>query len=317
VIKRWGRSCLAERRTPLSWPALWATIIWGFSFIATKIALKELSPFTLTAVRFGIGGLLLLLVQVHQNRNFFKAFSGKDWLHVLLLAVVGVAGHSLLQSYGLLYTTAIDTGWIIAVYPIFITIGGRLFLGEIITRRKVAGIALGFLGVFLIISKGKCSFSLFQSASTFGDLLILGSAFTWTAFTVGGRGFLSKYSSLSAMTPIMIVGFLITLPFSGGIGGWTVLFHLSLSAWASVLFLGILCSGLAFLFWYSALEKVESSMIGVYLYLEPFVTLIAAFLFLDESVEWITLFGGGLTLLGVYLTTRTFTKKTEESKQKK
>jgi len=57
-------------------------------------------------------------------------------------------------------------------------------------------------------------------------------------------------------------------------------------------------------------------MIGVYLYLEPFVTLIAAFLFLDESVEWITLFGGGLTLLGVYLTTRTFTKKTEESKPK-
>ncbi len=317
MIKRGEEIYCVKREKPLSWPALWATIIWGFSFIATKIALKELSPFTLTAVRFGIGGLLLLLVQVHRNREFFKAFSGKDWLHVLLLAVVGVTGHTLLQSYGLLYTTAIDTGWIIAVYPIFITIGGRLFLGEIITRRKVAGIALGFLGVFFIISKGKCSFSLFQSASTFGDLLILGSAFTWTAFTVGGRGFLSKYSSLSAMTPIMIVGFLITLPFSGGIEGWTVLFHLSVSAWASVLFLGVFCSGLAFLFWYSALEKVESSMIGVYLYLEPFVTLIAAFLFLDEGIEWITLFGGGLTLLGVYLTTRTFTKKTEESKQEK
>jgi drug/metabolite transporter (DMT)-like permease len=301
----------------LSWPALWAVIIWGFSFIATKIALKGLSPFTLTTLRFGIGGLLLLLVQLTRNRDFFKAFSGKDWFHILLLAVVGVAGHTLLQSYGLLHTTAIDTGWIIAVYPIFITIGGRLFLGEVITGRKVAGIALGFLGVFLVISKGKCSFSLFQSASTFGDLLILGSAFTWTAFTVGGRGFLSRYSSLAAMTPIMIFGFLITLPFSDGIGGWTILFHLSLSAWASVLFLGIFCSGLAFLFWYSALEKDESSMIGVYLYVEPFVTLIAAFLFLDESVEWITLFGGGLTLLGVYLTTRTFTKKTDESQQKK
>jgi drug/metabolite transporter (DMT)-like permease len=301
----------------LSWPALWATIIWGFSFIATKIALKELSPFTLTALRFGIGGLLLLLAQLHRNRDFFKAFSGKDWFHILLLASVGVAGHTLLQSYGLLYTTAIDTGWIIAVYPIFITIGGRLFLGEVITGRKVAGIALGFLGVFLVISKGKFTFSLFQSASTFGDLLILGSAFTWTAFTVGGRGFLSRYSSLAAMTPIMIVGFLITLPFSDGIGGWTILFHLSVSAWASVLFLGIFCSGLAFLFWYSALEKDESSMIGVYLYLEPFVTLMAAFLFLDEGVEWITLFGGGLTLLGVYLTTRTFGKKTEESQPKK
>jgi drug/metabolite transporter (DMT)-like permease len=301
----------------MSWPALWAAIIWGFSFIATKIALRELSPFTLTALRFGIGGLLLFLVQFRRNRDFFKAFSGRDWFHILLLAVVGVAGHTLLQSYGLLYTTAIDTGWIIAVYPIFITIGGRLFLGEVITGRKVAGIALGFLGVFLVISKGRCSFSLFQSASTLGDLLILGSAFTWTAFTVGGRGFLSKHSSLAAMTPIMIFGFLITLPFSDGIGGWTVLFHLSVSAWASVLFLGIFCSGLAFLFWFSALEKVESSMIGVYLYLEPFVTLIAAFLFLGEGVEWITLLGGGLTLLGVYLTTWTFSKKSDEVEQKK
>jgi len=163
-------------------------------------------PFTLTAVRFGIGGLLLLLVQVHQNRNFFKAFSGKDWLHVFLLAVVGVAGHTLLQSYGLLYTTAIDTGWIIAVYPIFITIGAGCFWGRFITRRKVAGIALGFLGVFLIVSKGKCSFSLFESASTFGDLLI------WAAHSRGRRlpwrkRIPLKYSSLAAMTPIMIVGF--------------------------------------------------------------------------------------------------------------
>jgi drug/metabolite transporter (DMT)-like permease len=297
---------------PLSWPALWATIIWGFSFIATKIALEELSPFTLTAVRFGIGGVLLLLVQVHRNREFFKAFSRKDWLHVFLLAVVGVAGHTLLQSYGLLYTTAIDTGWIIAVYPLFITLGGRLFLGEPVTARKIAGIALGFLGVSLVISKGVWFFSLFQSASAFGDLLILGSAFTWTAFTLGGRGFLSKYSSLASITPIMIVGCLLTLPFSGGIGEWTVLFRLSVAAWASVLFLGIFCSGLAFLFWYSALEKVDSSTIGVYLYLEPFVTLVAAFLFLNEGVEWITLFGGGLTLLGVYLATRTFSKKTSE-----
>jgi drug/metabolite transporter (DMT)-like permease len=300
----------------LSWPALWATIIWGFSFIATKIALEEISPFALTTLRFAIGGLCLLVAQYRRDRDFFKVFSGKEWLHILLLAVVGVAGHTLLQSYGLLYTSAIDTGWIIAVYPIFITIGGRLFLGELITARKIAGIALGFLGVALIISKGVWSFSLFQSASAFGDLLILSSAFTWTAFTLGGRGFLSKYSSLASITPIMIVGCLLTLPFSGGIGEWTVLFHLSIAAWASVLFLGIFCSGLAFLFWYSALEKVDSSTIGVYLYLEPFVTLIAAFLFLNEGVEWITLFGGGLTLLGVYLTTRTFTKKTEESKPK-
>ena len=295
----------------MSWPALWATIFWGGSFIATKVALKELSPFTLLILRFGIGGLLLLLAQLYRDRNFFKAFSGKDWLHIILLAIVGVSGHTLLQAYGLLYTTAIDTSWIVAGYPIFITIAGRLFLGEIITVRKIAGIMLGFVGVSLVISKGECSFSLLRSASTLGDLLILASAFTWTAFTVGGRGFLSRFSPLASITPIMVVGFLTALPFSGGTEGWNILFHLSFSAWASVLFLGVFCSGLAFLFWYSALEKRESSMIGVYLYLEPFVTVVGAYLFLGETIEWVTATGGIVTLLGVYLTTRTFSKRME------
>jgi drug/metabolite transporter (DMT)-like permease len=77
-----------------------------------------------------------------------------------------------------------------------------------------------------------------------------------------------------------------------------------LAAWVSVLFLGIFCSGLAYLFWYAALEKKDSSIVGVYLYLEPFVTLIGAYFFLNEEIRWMTLAGGGLILLGVYLATR-------------
>jgi drug/metabolite transporter (DMT)-like permease len=72
----------------------------------------------------------------------------------------------------------------------------------------------------------------------------------------------------------------------------------------SILFLGIFCSGLAYLFWYSALEKKDSSLVGMYLYLEPLVTLIAAYFLLGEEIQWITLIGGGMILLGVYLATR-------------
>ena len=242
--------------------ALWANIFWGLSFIATKVALREVDPFTLLTTRFGIGAFLLLLVQFHKDKGFLKIFSYRDWIYIFLLAIVGVAGHILLQAYGLLYTTAINTGWIVAIYPIFITIAARLFLEEEITIRKIVGIILGFSGIFLIISKGVF------------------------------------------ITPIMMAGFLTVIPFSGVKGGWQILFHLSLNSWASILFLGIFCSGLAYLFWYSALEKRDSSVVGMYLYLEPFVTLIGAYLFLGEEIRWITLVGGGMTLLGVYLATR-------------
>ena len=288
----------------LSWLALWAVIFWGFSFIATKVALREVHPFTLLTLRYGIGGFLLLLFQLQKDKRFLKAFSAKDWLFIFLLAIVGISGHTLLQAYGLLYTTAINTGWIVAVMPIFITISARLFLREPITARKMVGILIGFSGVSLVISKGTFSLSSLRSGSTFGDLLVLISALTWTAFTVGGRGFLSRFSALAAITPIIIVGCLITFPFTWMIWEWNTLLHLSLSAWMGILFLGVLCSGLAYLFWYSALEKKDSGIVGMYLYLEPFVTLVGAYFLLGEEVRWITLMGGGMILLGVYLATR-------------
>jgi len=293
----------------LSWPALWAIIFWGFSFIATKVALREVHPFHLLALRFGMGAFLLVLIQFRKERGFLRTFSLKDWLSVIFLATVGIAGHNLLQAYGLLYTSAMNTGWIIAVQPIFIALSARLFLGEKMTWRKVTGIIFGFLGISLIISRGVFSLSMFRIPATCGDLLVLCSALTWAAFTVGGRNFLSRHSPLAAIAPIMLVGCLMTFLFSCFIGEWSFVLRLSLSAWMAVLFLGVFCSGLAYFFWYSALEKKDSSLIGMYLYLEPFVTLIGAFFFLDERIMWMTLLGGRRTLLKKYLATWKTSKK--------
>ena len=298
------RGCFFEREKILSWPALWAIIFWGLSFIATKVALKEVHPLTLLTLRFGMGGVLLLLFQIQKDSRFLKKFNSKDWLSIIFLALIGVSAHTLLQAYGLLYTTAIHTGWLIAIMPICIAIAARFYLREPITLKKLGGILLGFTGIFLIISKGVFSFSVFGLASTFGDFLILISALTWTAFTVGGRGFLLRFPSLAAITPIIILGSFITFPFTLLKWEWNHLFELSLAAWMSLLFLGIFCSGLAYLFWYSALGKKDSSIVGTYLYLEPLITLIAAYFLLNEEIQWMTLMGGGMILFGVYLASR-------------
>ncbi len=291
-------------RIGLSWGALLAIIFWGISFIATKVALKEVHPFMLLPLRYAIGALLLFFFQYHQDKTFLKQFAYKDWIHIVILAAVGVSGLGLLQAYGLIYTSAINTGWIIAINPILITVAARFFLDEAITARKIAGILLGFFGLFLIITRGVFSLSLFGFASTFGDLLVFASAVAWTAFTVGGKGFLSRFNPLSSVTAIMVSGFLLILPLGILKGGWGNLFHLSLLTWMGVLFLGIFCSGLGYLFWYSALEKKDSGSVGMYLYLEPLVTLVGASLFLGEPIYWTTVVGGAMTLAGVYLATR-------------
>jgi drug/metabolite transporter (DMT)-like permease len=288
----------------MSYQALAAVIFWGFSFIATKVALREVHPFTLLTLRYAIGALLLLLVQLGRERGFLKRFSRKDWFYIFILAAVGVSGLGLLQAYGLLYTTAINTGWIIAINPILITLFARFFLGEAITVRKTLGIFLGFCGVFLIISRGSFSLSVFRFASTYGDLLVFASALAWSGFTIGGKGFISRFPPLATVTTVMLAGCLLVLPLSLIEGEWNNLFKISFNAWMGIFFLGVFCSGLGYLFWYSALEKRDSGVIGIYLYLEPFATLVGAYFLLDEKVLWTTMLGGGMTLVGVYLATR-------------
>jgi drug/metabolite transporter (DMT)-like permease len=145
---------------------------------------------------------------------------------------------------------------------------------------------------------------MFRLPSTLGDLLVLSSAVTWTVFTVEGRKFLSRFPPLMVITPVMGAGCLETLPFSLFEGDWSHLGNLSVTAWGSLLFLGIFCSGLAYLLWYAALRKKDSSTVGMYLYLEPLATLVGALLLLGEEIKVITLVGGSMTLLGVYLATR-------------
>lgn len=296
-------------RVILSWRAFLAVLFWGFSFIGTKIVLREIHPFTLLPIRYGLGSLFLLSIQLSQNRSFFRKFSSRDWISIFILSSVGVSGLGLLQAFGLLYTTAIHTGWIIAINPLLITLSARFFLGEAFTMRKMIGVLSGFVGVFLIITKGVFSFSFFRFTSTYGDFLVLLSALAWTAFTVGGKGFLSRYAPMPTITAIMLSGWIVLLPLGVLKGEWERLFYLSLPAWGGIFFLGLCCSGLGYLFWYSALEKRDSTTVGVYLYFEPLATLIGAYFLLGEEIRWVTLLGGAMILFGVFIATQNSRKK--------
>jgi drug/metabolite transporter (DMT)-like permease len=86
--------------------------------------------------------------------------------------------------------------------------------------------------------------------------------------------------------------------------GWSDYARLSLAGWGALLFLGIAASGLGYLFWYGAIERVETSRVAALLYLEPLVTLAAAVVLLGEPVGVATAVGG-LTLMGGVLLVQT------------
>jgi drug/metabolite transporter (DMT)-like permease len=89
------------------------------------------------------------------------------------------------------------------------------------------------------------------------------------------------------------------IPFFISGAGWKEYQHLSSSALTAIIFLGVGCSGLGYLFWYAALERLEASQVAAFLYIEPMITLLAAVALLGEPVAPTTIVGGIMVLLGV------------------
>lgn len=286
--------------------ALLAICFWGASFVATKAVLREVSPITLIVLRFGLGVLVLALVV--WRGNTFAFIRGRQLLYLCLLALIGIFVHQLLQANALLYTTAINTGWLIALTPIFITALARVWLRERFSGGKIGGTILAFGGALLVISQGRLSLSLFALPSTFGDLLIFISAITWALFSVGSKEMFKRYPARLVVAYVEIIGWLFLLPLFVQNASWREVGELTLPGWGSIGFLGILCSGVAYILWYDALEAREASQIGAFLYIEPLVTLATAHLLLHEEISAITIIGGLLILTGVYLVNRPSSK---------
>ena len=282
--------------------ALFAVIVWGASFVATKVALQYVVPTALVWLRFGMGVLILGLA-VFLNKQFSLP-RGRDWGYFALLGFLGITFHQWLQSTGLQTAQATTTAWIITSTPIFIALLGILVLRERLTWYQATGIVLASLGVLLIVSRGDLSSLAKGQFGTPGDFLVLISAPNWAVFSTLSRPGLKKHSATLMMFYVMSFGWLFT----------TILFVLSpevqqisnipLDGWIAITFLGIFCSGIAYIFWYDALKVLPVAQTGAFLYLEPIITVIVAAVVIRETILLATLVGGIIILVGVWLVNR-------------
>ncbi|MHB0970447.1 MAG: DMT family transporter [Thermoanaerobaculia bacterium] len=282
--------------------AFLAIIFWGISFVATKAALAEVSPITVIFTRFAIGVVVLYLILAFRRAPLAPPRDAVPML--LVMGFIGVFVHQLLQSYALTMTSAVNTGWLIGISPIWSALFAAAFLRERFGVIKVAGLVVGFLGALIVITRGELSGAVLQLPSTRGDLMIVLSTLNWSIYTVLGHRTIRAIGPTRATAGGMLFGTLLLAPFFLVSEKWHEWGRLSSVGWISILFLGIACSALGYLFWYGALEKIEASRVAAFLYLEPLVTLAAAVALLREPVTTPTIAGGLVVLAGVLLVQR-------------
>ncbi len=282
--------------------ALFAVVVWGGSFVATKVALVHAAPVTVVWLRFGIGVLLLGIAVTLRGQWRLPGY--RDLGYFALLGFIGITFHQWLQSTGLVTAQATTTAWIVATSPVFTAALGWLVLREKLSWWQALGVLLALMGVLVVVSRGNLQTILAGKIGTVGDFLVLISAVNWAVFSVLSRRGLRQFSATLMMFYVMLFGWLFTSVLFLAGPGLSALASIQAETWLNIGFLGIFASGLAYIAWYDALQALPVAQAGAFINLEPFVTTLVAALVLGEAFGLAALLGGATILLGVYLVNR-------------
>lgn len=284
--------------------ALLTILIWGTTFISTKVVLIDFTPVEILFFRFVIGYVVLFLIYP----RLMRITSFREEMLFIGAGLCGITLYFLIENIALVYTLASNVGVIVSIAPFFTAVLAHFFLdGERLHKRFIAGFAIALTGIILIGLNG----SFILQLNPLGDLLAFVAPAVWAIYSVLMRkiGELS-YHTIGATRKVFFYGLLFMLP-----ALFLFEFHFDLGRFANManfsnlIFLGLGASALCFVTWNRAVILLGAVKTSVYIYLVPVITVVASALILHERITWITLLGALLTLLGSFISEKNVQRK--------
>ena len=284
--------------------ALLTIIIWGTTFISTKILLVDFQPVEILFFRFVMGLLALLIIYPHRLKTTTK----RQELTFALAGLCGICLYYLLENIALTYTMASNVGVIISVAPFFTAIMSHLFLKEEGKLRAnfFIGFVVAMIGIFLISFNGSKS-----ELNPVGDLLALLAAFVWACYSILTKKISSYgYHTILTTRRVFFYGILFMIPTL-----FMFDFHLELSRFTNpvylfnIIFLGLGASALCFVSWNLAVKVLGAVKTSIYIYMVPVITVVTSTLILHEQITALSIIGTLLTLAGLFLSERKTMRK--------
>ncbi|MDQ0719680.1 drug/metabolite transporter (DMT)-like permease [Paenibacillus sp. W4I10] len=279
--------------------ALFTILVWGTTFVSTKVLLIDFTPVEILFFRFLIGYVVLVLIY---PRSLRTASFREEWLFIGA-GICGVTLYFLIENIALVYTTASNVGVIVSIAPFFTAVLAHFFLdGEKLTRRFIIGFGIALSGILLIALNG----SFILQLNPIGDLLAFIAPAVWAIYSVLMRkiGELC-YHTIGATRKVFFYGLIFMLPalflfeFHWELGRFTNMTNLS-----NILYLGLGASALCFVTWNRAVNLLGAIKTSVYIYLVPVITVVSSALILQEQITWVIVLGAFLTLFGSYISER-------------
>jgi len=281
-------------------------LMWTANFIAAKVGLRELDPWTLAPLRVELAMLLMAVTFFATARRGNAPakrtpFDRKDLRRFFVMALFGVAANQMLFTVGINYTSVGHSSLIIGTGPITILLASRLMRLELLTVNKLLGMVLSFAGVMVLaLEKGMS----LQAGTLKGDLIVLSGSLAFACYTVLSKRIAPKYDTFTMNLYLYLAGAVIVLPLAvwrawildWGAVGW--------QGWGGLAYMALVGSVLAYLIYYWALRHMAPSRLAAFTYFQPILATISGMLLLGEELTHNLLTGGVLVLVGVYLAER-------------
>jgi drug/metabolite transporter (DMT)-like permease len=277
-------------------------VVWGSTYLGIAVAVDTIPPFLMAATRFGIAGAVLLGWSLARDRGDFVAPTRREWRDSLIVGGLLLGGGMGMVALGELTIPSGIAALLIALMPVWVAIFGRLFLGERLPRIAIVGIAVGFVGVGILV--GPSAFGGSGALDPFGLAAVLLSPICWTlgSLFASHRAVLPR-KPLLATSAQMLAGAAVLAVMAGlrGEFGTLRLEAVSAESLAALAYLTVVGSLLAFTTYGWLLRVAPLPLIATYAYVNPVVAVALGALVLREPIEPRTLLAGAIIVFAVAL----------------
>lgn len=276
-----------------------STVFWAGAFIAAKLSAPFIPVFSLTFMRFALASLILYFV-INNSRDKLYKPTKKDIPVFLFTGIVGMFGYHVFFFTAVKYTTAINSSIIGASNPIITTILCVLFLREKTNYKRMFGIILSFLGVFLTITNANIT-ELTKLSLNRGDILMLIAVLLWACYSVYSKKVMSNYSPITLTFYSFLFCSIFLIPFVCYENPLTFLYKVPYYSYIAVIYMSIFPSVIGYLVQQMSIKQIGPSKTSIFINLVPVFSIILSVLILGESFSIIKLFTTILIITGVYI----------------
>lgn len=276
-----------------------AAFLFGTMEIALKIAGSSIDSFQLTAVRFFIGGLLLLPFAIKEMRDNDIRLDIKQFLYLGLVGIICIPVSMLIFQIGVLKSNAATASVLISMNTLFTLIFARIIDNEKISRNKIIAIFVGIIGALFMIKP----WDMQEGNTVLGVVLVLIGAAAFGLYTVMGKKATDQvgifvqtsFSFIEGSIVLAVINLIIGKPIITGINMDNIL---------PVLYVSVFVTGLGYLFYFIAIKYSNAVTGSVTFFIKPAIAPILAVLILHESIYWNSIVGIILVLIASFVNLR-------------